>query len=67
MIEFILSVVAVYFIFHLLDSIFRRNPKAMDIREGDFIEKINGRFYIVRDVTPLPDNVVNIHDRRGAK
>lgn len=68
MIEFILSVVAVYFIFHLLDSILHKRPKANDIREGDFIQKINEQFYVVRDVTPeQPNNVVRLHGKRGAK
>ena len=48
MIEFIVSIVAVYFIFRLLDHLFaRRRPTK--IQEGDFIRVIDGQYYIVRD------------------
>ena len=47
--EFIVSVVAVYVIFRILDAVFApRRP--MKIREGDFIKEIDGQYYIVRDV-----------------
>ena len=47
--EFILSCIAVYVIFRILDALFaRRRP--MKIREGDYIKEIEGQYYIVRDV-----------------
>ena len=56
MIKFILSCVAAYFIFMVLNALFASRSKGYQLKEGDFVQEINGQFYIVRDVT-APEKV----------
>ena len=63
MIEFILSVVAIYFIFRGLDHLFaRRHPT--QIREGEFVQKIGDEYFIVREVPEKIETPVVPHRRR---
>jgi hypothetical protein len=65
MIEFLGSIVAAYVIFFMLDRIFtRRRP--VKLKEGDFVQEINGQFYIVREVASAPTPDVVPHQRRPA-
>ena len=62
MIEFILSVVAIYFIFKGLDLLFAKRPHK--IRQGEFVQKIGDDYYVVRDAPEKIETPVVPHRRR---
>ena len=73
MITFILSAIGIYFLFLILDLIFRPRQKQGAYREGDFIKQMpDGNLYLVREIETepdpapeiLPDNVVQIRANR---
>ena len=68
MIDFFISVIAVYIIFRILDWIFS-GARPIKIREGDFVQKVGDQYYLVRDEiekleTYLDETEAAPHQRR---
>ena len=72
MLEFIGGAVLVYFLFRLLDALFRRKPE--DARGQFMVKGEGGQYYLVREVeqeqetkvsNELPENVIQLASRKS--